>query len=81
MYVPIKKSYVCSHKKKMHTEIPIGNISRTIGSADGDDDEDGFCAKSVMTWVGPSVRALETLPWPFVAIRDGDLIAGTLRSL
>ena len=72
MYVPIKK---------MHTEIPIGNISRTIGSADGDDDEDGFCAKSVMTWVGPSVRALETLPWPFVAIRDGDLIAGTLHSL
>ena len=29
MYVPIKKSYVCSHKK-MHKEIPIGNIFRTI---------------------------------------------------
>ena len=37
---------------------------------------------AVKTGVGRSVRALETLLWPFVAIRDGARWAGkTLHSL
>ena len=39
--------------------------------ADNDDDDDGGCVEAVKTGVGRSVRALETLQWPFVAIRDG----------
>ena len=39
--------------------------------------------EAVKTGVGRSVRALETLLWPFVAIRDGAslLLGKTLHSL
>ena len=45
-------------------------FSKYHHDADNDDD-DGGDVEAVKTGVGRSVRALETLLWPFVAIRDG----------
>ena len=46
-------------------------FSKYHHDADNDDDDDGGDVEAVKTGVGRSVRALETLLWPFVAIRDG----------
>ena len=42
-------------------------FSKYHHDADNDDDDDGGYVEAVKTGVGRSVRALETLLWPFVA--------------